>query len=432
MNIRPSDNFSVGGRRAAYVLIICSLLRAISYADWQVMSVVMEPMKLDLGLSDAQAGLVSSAFFFGIIVFTLPVAHLVDIWSRTKMIGLMAITWSVFTLGTGFVGGLASLVLMRLGVGVGEAGFGAGGTALVSASYPKNKQGQKLGIFNVFVTVGVILGVVAGGYLSANHGGWRTPFLVFGIPGVVLGVMAFFMQDYRLVKADGSAVIHDSLLAKLTQLLKIPTLRWLYLGLGMYAVLQISVGTWLPSLLIRAYGIKEDKAGLVMGVVTIIGLAGPILGGILSDKWQQRYAGGRMRLAAISIAIASVLVWLVLLAAFDLNNKSLMYFCAVMMPLHSIFVGMALPAVAATSQEVVPLKLKGLSWGAATMALFLLGGAWGPMLVGVVSDRFGGGYEGLSLGLAITGVFGLIAAWAWFMTAKHVDADTQKFGESMS
>jgi MFS family permease len=432
MNIHPSNNFTVGGRRAAYVLIICSLLRAISYADWQVMSVVMEPMKLDLGLSDAQAGLVSSAFFFGIIVFTLPIAHLVDVWSRAKMIGLMAIFWSTFTVATGFVGGLTSLVLMRLGVGIGEAGFGSGGTALVSASYPRKTQGQKLGIFNTFVTVGVILGVVAGGYLSAHHGGWRTPFLVFGIPGIVLGILAFFMQDYRLVEANGSDVVHGSLLANLKQLWKIRTLRWLYLGLGMYAVVQISVGTWLPSLLIRAYSIKEDKAGLVMGIVTIIGLAGPILGGILSDKWQHRYAGGRMRLAAISIAIASVLVWLVLLAAFDLNNKPLMYFCAAMMPLHSIFVGMALPAVAATSQEVVPPQLKGLSWGAATMALFLLGGAWGPLLVGAVSDRFGGGYEGLSLGLAIAGVFGLIAAWAWFMTARHVDADTAAFGESLS
>ncbi len=66
------------------------------------------------------------------------------------------------------------------------------------------------------------------------------------------------------------------------------------------------------------------------------------------------------------------------------------------------------------------------------MALFLLGGAWGPLLVGAVSDHVGGGYGGLSIGLAITGVFGLIAAWAWFMTARHVDADTVAFGESLT
>ena len=425
MNIQESSSFKIGGARATYVLIICSLLRAVSYADWQVMSVVLQSMKVDLQLSDLQIGLGNSAFFVGIIIFTLPVSHLVDVWSRSRMIGLMAIGWSVFTLATGAVGGFVALLVTRLGVGIGEAGFGSGGTALVSASYGENKRGQKLGIFNVFITVGVILGVIVGGYLSANHGGWRTPFYVFGIPGIILGVLAFFMQDYRLQNADGSAVVHASFYANMKQLVKIPTLRWLYVGLGMYAVLQISVGTWFPSLLIRAYDIKEDKAGLVMGVVTIIGLAGPILGGVLSDRWQRKNPQGRMRLAAVSIAIASVFVWLVLLAAFDVNNRALMWFCAAMMPLHSVFVGMALPAVAATSQDVVPARLKGLSWGAATVALFLLGGAWGPLLVGAVSDRLNGGYQGLALGLAITGVFGLIAGCVWWVAARHVEADME-------
>ena len=425
MSIQESNDFKVGGLQATYVLIICSLLRAVSYADWQVMSVVLQPMKIDLQLTDLQVGIANTAFFVGVIVFTLPVAHLVDVWSRKKMIGLMAIVWSLFTLGTGAVGGFATLLVTRLGVGVGEAGFGPGGTALVSASYPEDKQGQKLGIFNVFITVGVILGVIAGGYLSANFGGWRTPFYVFGIPGVILGIMAFFMQDYRLQKPDGSDLVHDSFMTNLKQLMKIKTLRWLSVGLGMYAVLQISVGTWFPSMLMRAYDIKEDKAGLVMGVVTIIGLAGPILGGVLADKWHRRHPGGRMRLAAVSIAIASVLVWVILLAAFDLNNRTLMFFCAAMMPLHSIFVGMALPAVAATSQDVVPAKLKGLAWGVATVALFLLGGAWGPLLVGAVSDQFDGGYKGIALGLAITSVFGVIAGWIWWVTARHVESDTQ-------
>lgn len=394
------------------------------------MSVVLQPMKVDLQLTDAQIGIANSAFFIGVILFTLPAAHLIDVWSRKIMIGLMAISWSVFTLGTGFASGFTSLLLTRLGVGVGEAGFGPGGTALVSASYPESKRGLKLGIFNVFITVGVVLGVVAGGYLSANFGGWRTPFYVLGIPGIVLGVLAFFMQDYSLKTTEGAPFRHESLLSNLKELLRIKTLRWLFVGLGMYAVLQISVGTWFPSLLMRAYDIKEDKAGLVMGVVTIFGLSGPILGGFLADRWQQRHPGGRMRLAAVSIAIASVFVFLVLLAALDVNNRALMIFCAVMMPLHSIFVGMALPAVAATSQDVVAPHLRGLSWGAATVALFLLGGAWGPLLVGSVSDHYDGGYRGLALGLAFTGLFGLVASRLWWIAARHVEADTARASET--
>ena len=341
----------------------------------------------------------------------------------------MAFVWSAFTLVTGLAGGLTTLLIARFGVGVGEAGFPPGGTALVSASYPEEKRAKVLGIFNSFITIGVIFGVIAGGYLSAHHGGWRTPFYIFAIPGVVLGILAFFMQDYRLQKEDGSAFVHDSLGRNLKTLVRIPTLRWLYVGLGMYAVLQISVGTWFPALLMRAYPIKEDVAGLVMGVVTIFGIAGPILGGVLADRWQRKRPAGRMRLAAVSIAVAAVFALLVLLAAVDVANKALMIFCAIMMPLHSISVGMAFPAVAATTQDVVPPKLRGLSWGVALVSLFVLGGAWGPLLVGAVSDGFGGGYRGLALGLALAAFFGFVASWLWFRSERHVEQDTKRAKE---
>ena len=426
MKIHESESFKIGGPRATYVLIICSLLYAAQYADFQVMAVVLQPMKLDLGLSDGQVGLIVSAYFMGIIVAILPVSHLIDVWSRKKAIGLMAFVWSIFTLTTGLASGLAVLVLSRFGVGVGEAGFAPGGTALVSASYPEEKRGRKLGIFNTFITIGVIIGVVLGGYLSAHHGGWRTPFYIFAIPGVALGALALFMQDYSLHKDDGSAFVHDSLGRNLKQLLKIPTLRWLYVGLGMYAVLQLSVGTWFPALLMRAYPIKEDVAGLIMGVVTIFGLAGPILGGILADRWHRKHPTGRMRLAAVSIAIAVVFMLLVLLAATNIHNRPLMIFCALMMPLHSISVGMPFPAVAATSQDVVPPKLRGLSWGVGVLALFLLGGAWGPLMVGAVSEAMGGGYQGLTIGLALAGLFGFIASWLWFRAERHVENDTER------
>jgi MFS family permease len=113
MKISESEGFKIGGPRATYVLIICSLLYAIQYADWQVMSVVLEPMKLALGLSDGQAGLVGSVYFIGIILCSLPAAHLVDRWSRSKTIGVMAFVWSAFTLVTGTAAGLNALIISR-------------------------------------------------------------------------------------------------------------------------------------------------------------------------------------------------------------------------------------------------------------------------------------------------------------------------------
>ena len=426
MKIQETDHFKVGGPRATYVLVICSLLYAINYADWQVMAVVLQPMKEALGLTDSQVGSVTSIYFVGIILFIMPVSHLIDVWSRKKMIGLMAFVFSIFTMITGIANGFVSLLVARFGVGAGEAGFAPGGTALISACYPEEKRGAKLGIFNMFVTLGVIIGVIAGGFLSAHYGGWRTPFYIFGIPGIILGILAFFMQDYCLQKEDGAAVEPESFLTNLKELLRIPTLRWLYVALGMYGVVQIAVGTWFPALLMRAYGIKEDTAGLIMGLVTIIGLLGPITGGILADRWQKKRMGGRVLLAAVSNAFAVLFLLLVLLAAFDLNNKVLMIFCAAMMPLFSISISMAFPAIAATSQDVVPPKLKGLSWGTGILAFFILGGAWGPLLTGSISDAAGGGYKGLALGFAATGIFGIIATWLWFIAARHVETDIKR------
>ncbi|MDD5169186.1 MAG: MFS transporter, partial [Syntrophales bacterium] len=423
MKIQESNQFHVGGPRATFVMVICALLYAVNYMDRQVMTVVLQPMKIDLGLTDFQVGLVNTMFYIGIIVFCMPIAHFVDVWSRKKMIGLMAFAWSIFTLATGFCNGFVTLLLTRLGVGVGESGFAAGGTALIAASYPEEKRAQKLGLFNMFITIGIIVGVILGGYLSANYGGWRTPFYIFGIPGIILGVLAFFMQDYSLKKADGSVIAHDSFTKNLKQLLKIKTLRWLYLGLGMFAILQFSIMTWFPALLMRAYHVKEDKAGLVVGLVSIIGLLGPILGGILADRWQKKRSGGRMRLAAVSIAISAIFLMLVLLAVFDLGNKNLLIFCAIMMPLHSVFGGMAFPAASATTQDVVTPNLKGLSSGTSYLAMMVLGGAWGPALVGGLSDSFGGGYQGLTYALYVSTAFGFLAAAFWWISARHCNED---------
>ncbi len=430
MSNQNSKPFEVGGSRATFVLIICSLLYAVNYMDRLVMSVILQPMKVDLGLTDAQVGYVNGAFFLGVAVFSMPVARLIDVWSRKKMIGLLAIIWSVFTFATGKAAGFTSLIAMRVGVGIGEAGFSPGGTALISASYPAEKRGQKLGIFNTFITLGVIMGLVLGGYLSANFGGWRTPFYCFAIPGILLGIVAFFMQDYTLKKADGTDQIHDSLGSTVKQLFSIPTLRWLYAGMAMYILVQYGVMTWFPALLMRAFEIKEDKAGFIMAGVTVIGILGPILGGVLADRWSRKTGGGRMKMAALSIGIAVVLLMLTLLFTINLNNKALVIFSMVMMPIYSIFIGMATPAISATSQDVVTDKMRSMSWGTAVLVSFLIGGTMGPFIVGKVSDLAGGGYQGLAVGFLVAGLFGLIGSLCWFVSSRHVADDVRKAQEA--
>jgi len=185
-----AKEYKTGGWRAHYVLIICTLLYTINYMDRQVFSVTLQPMKMELGLTDAQCGLAFTVFMLGMALFSFPVAHMVDRWSRRKSLGLMAMLWSAFTFLTGFANNFITVLIPRAFVGLGEAGFVPGGIAMVGASYDKEKRGRVVGIFHIAIPLGALLGVMLGGFLSAKYG-WRTPFYFFAVPGIILGVLAF-------------------------------------------------------------------------------------------------------------------------------------------------------------------------------------------------------------------------------------------------
>jgi MFS family permease len=425
MKDKKTPDFQVGGPKATYVMVICSLLFMVNYMDRQIMAAVLQPMKIDLGLTDFQAGLANTMFYLGVLIFVVPVAHWIDKWSRKKMIGLMAFCWSAFTMFTGFSGSFIQLLSARLGVGLGESGFGAGGTALIAASYPPEKRAAKIGIFNTFITVGILVGMVAGGYVSVHFGGWRTAFYAFAIPGIILGILAFFMQDYK-IKKDAKASATPSFLQNMKSLFANRSLRLIYVGYGFFAVVVFSYLTWLPALLMRAYGIDEAKAGLVAGALSILTLIGPILGGLFADKWQSKSTGGRMRLAAVGILTASAALWFAFLTVHDIGNKSMMIFSFVMLCVYGIASGMPNPAVMASTQDVVRPEQKGLASGAAYFCMMLFGGAFGPAMVGKLSDLFGGGYKGIVYGLYVASLFGVAAAIIWWRAAKRVGADMEQ------
>lgn len=176
-----SKELQTGGWSSHYVLIVCTLLYAVNYMDRQVFSVVLQPMKVDLGLTDAQCGLASTVLILGMALFSFPIAHMVDRWSRKKSMSIMAILWSGFTFLTGLATNFIGVIIPRAFVGLGEAGFVPGGTAMVGASYSKENRGKALGIFHIAIPLGAAAGVMIGGVISAQYG-WRTPFL-FCHPG---------------------------------------------------------------------------------------------------------------------------------------------------------------------------------------------------------------------------------------------------------
>jgi predicted MFS family arabinose efflux permease len=284
-SLNDKDGFPVGGKHAHFILITCSLLYMINCIDRQVLSVVMEPMKAELGLSDALLGTLQTVFLLSIAFLAYPISFVMDRWSRKKAISLMALIWSIFTFVTGLGRSFLGVLIPRTLVAAGEAGFSAGGTALIGAAYPHHTRARALGIFNATIPLGMGIGVILGGVISAKYG-WRAPFFIFAVPGIVLGIVALFMKDYKTTEDLDETGKRKGFFTSAISLFQIPTLRWTYLGNAMQNITAYSFLTWAPAFVMRAQGVGEDKAGLLIGILSLMAIVGAPLGGVIADLWQ--------------------------------------------------------------------------------------------------------------------------------------------------
>ncbi len=413
-----SQQFDTGGFRAHMILLVMMLLLMVNYMDRLVFSAVLEPMKLDLKLSDTQAGFLATAFLISMAVFSFPISYLVDRWSRRKAVGIMALSWSIFTYLTGIAKSFSGVFFARSMVGIGEAAFQAGGTAWVSASYPGKLRSRMLGLFTCAIPIGACIGVVLGGYLSAHHGGWRVPFYVFAVPGIVLGLITFSLKDYKTAQEENEKG-SESFLSSVSALFRIPTLKWLYLGFAMQNTMSFAILSWAPAYLMRVQSISEAKAGLIVGLMSMMGIISAPIGGILADKWQLKNSRARMILPTITTVITAAVIIVALVMSF----KGIGLLFAL---LYGFFLMAGLPAMSSVSQDVVPPGLKGTSWGLNVFCQYVLGGGWAPVIVGLISDRMGGGAAGLEWALIMSACCGFIAALIFWKASKSYPEDLDR------
>ena len=391
----------------------------VNFMDRQVLSVVLEPMKLDLGLSDTQAGLLQTIFFMSMALLAFPASYLVDRWSRRKSLALMAVVWSIFTYLTGLGKSFVGVLLPRVLVGVGEAGFPSAGTAMITASQPKESRSRVLGIFNAAIPLGAAGGTMLGGVIAGATGSWRSPFFVFAIPGVILGILAYFLKDYKTVLEVDETGKTKGFFKLLGSLIRIPTLRLVYIGYAMQLAMTMAFIVWTPAFFMRAKNVPVEKAGMIVGVFGLLGIIGAPLGGILADIWQRKNPKGRVRLAQVSVWLGSIMM--VLTIYFELWGVGFVFGS-----LWGIFSVAGIPAVNSISQDVVTPGLKGLSWGMAGFIAMVGGAAWAPGAVGAISDSLGGGAHGLKVALMGMAVCGIIAGILFWLASRYYPEDMEK------
>ena len=297
-----------------YVFILLFLLYMFDYVDRMVISSLFPFLKAEWNLTDFQCGGLVSAVYVSIVIFTFPVSILIDRWSRRKTIGLMSLLWGIATGLGAFTNTFRQLFTTRSLIGVGEAGYAPGGSAMISAMYPVEKRSWMLGLWNASIPLGSAIGVAIGGII-ATHWGWRHALGIVAIPGIIVAVLFFFIKDYKTVgllkkdasnsKAEERKMVRMSILDLFSEFIRKPSLLFTYFGIAGVVFTTTSLMTWLPTYFIRVQGMAASPAGIKSSAVLLMAIVGAPLGGYLVDRWRRKKINARLIFPAITTLISA-------------------------------------------------------------------------------------------------------------------------------
>ena len=180
---------------AASVLALLFLANLFNFFDRTMPAILIEEVREDFALSDTQIGLVASAFTVVYAIAGIPLGRLADLRPRRKIMGWGLAAWSVLTAASGAVGSFATLLLVRLGVGIGEASYAPAANSLIADLYPAARRSRAIAIFMLGLPIGLVLAYFTVGAIAEAFDSWRAPFFLAAIPGLILAVFIFRIRE---------------------------------------------------------------------------------------------------------------------------------------------------------------------------------------------------------------------------------------------
>ena len=365
-----------------YVFILLFLLYLFDYADRMVVTSMFTSIEKDWGITHTQSGLLVSAVYWAIVILTFPVSILVDRWSRTKTIGIMAILWSLATALCALTGNFIQLFMARLLIGVGEAGYAPGGSAMISGLYPVDKRAKMMGLWNASIPLGTAIGVLMGGII-AQHLGWKHAFGIVAVPGLIVAILFLFVKDYKTV--DLSFVDKSNNKVKMEKMDMIrefitkPSVIYTYFGMAAVIFVTTSMITWLSTYFQNMRGLPQAKAGTMASAVMVLALVGAPLGGYLTDRWRKSQPKARLLFPSITTMITAFFLFV----ALYLFKGTIQYITFL---LFGISIMLFIAGAAAVTQDVIHPGLRATSYAIAVIVQNLLGASTAPVIMGKMYD----------------------------------------------
>ena len=379
----------------------------LNYMDRWVAAAASPLIQTEFHLSDAQIGLLGSAFLLVYAAAALPFGYWADRGVRRTVIGIGVAIWSIATLFTGFARSFGQLFLSRAVLGIGEASYYPAGTALLSDYFPKAQRGRAMSIWGAGSTLGIAVGFAGGGYIAEKFG-WRNAFFFAAVPGILCALLAFRLREplRGSVEAGGPSLrkTHEASLSTFLGLMRIPTLRAAILSQTLLYFVLASNAFWLPTLLHRRFDLSPSKAGLLAGVVLVLGgLIGTLAGGWIADRRSSKTPAVNLQIGIAGFLIGAVFIVISLVAPLNIGPIPV-FIPAFLIAVISLYLYTG--PFTAVSQDVVSPALRASS---VTMLLFVahvFGDSHSTFDIGWLSDRIGS----LQLALLITSPTLLILA----------------------
>lgn len=411
-----------------YTLLLLFLVSMFNYVDRTIISILQVPIKRDLGLSDAQLGaLTGLSFAIVYSTLSLPVAYWADRSNRVRIIAASLALWSVMTALTGLAAGFAALVLLRIGVAVGEAGSVPSTHSIVADLYAPARRATVLALWGLSLPAGMAFGYVVAGQLEAVVG-WRATFAIVGIAGVALAPLVFLsMREPVRGRFDPPAQQvpqAHSMAAVVRHLWGLRTFRYIILAGACQAYAQYSVMNWNAPFYGRVHGMPLAQISLYLALLNgLCSAVGMYAGGLLSDHMGQRDPGGRLRVVAVALIAMTPFA----LAQYLTSSAALsLAFGAVASTLMMFYFG----PIVAVPQLLVPSSMRAFTSAVVILTFNLLGLGLGPFVTGLLSDllatRYGMQTESIRYAICSATLFSLVAGGLFWRAASHLQRETPR------
>jgi MFS family permease len=375
---------------ARYVLAVMVGINFLNYMDRYVGAAASPLIQKEFHLDDSQVGILGSAFLLVYALAAVPFGYWADRGIRKTVVAAGVAIWSVATLFTGFARSFPQLFVSRAVLGIGEAGYYPAGTSLLSDYFPKEERGRVMSIWGAGSTFGIAVGFAGGGYIAEKFG-WRSAFFFAAVPGILFALLAFGLREPLRGSAEsiGRAVerIHEASLRNFLDLLRIRTLRATILSQTLLYFVLASNAFWLPILLTRRFNLSVGKAGLLAGVVLVVGgLIGTLAGGWIADRRAKTNPAAHLEVGIAGFLLGAVFITVALVA--PLNAGPIPVFVPAFLLAVACLSLYSGPFTAVAQNVVSP----GLRASAVTMLLFVshvFGDSHSTYDVGVISTHIG-------------------------------------------